>query len=531
VETPAGRAAPSVHREVVQRCPPSTSCSSRPLNTSPVQGQGKRTVVALAVLTLVLAIAPAASADTSSDPTSGAVSATPTPAPSDTTPDPAPSGSSQSPTSQPSQSAPSASPPTIGPTPSNSRPPSSSPTATAAVPPLVPVTGTDGQLPAYGTSDAYWNVFRTQQATQAAFTKAQQHLAAVQGAATKAQAASAAATAAAINAGASLGKLQQQVDSLAADLYRSGGVQLPLLSALLLAAPDQLVGQAAAEQQQLLVGNLVVTQAQSAVGVVALRRAQATAAAMAVNDAAGQLGPARAELTIATGELAASTDTLTALGVASPQTRIAADGCPAINVATTLRDGAESIGAQRICHAAVSGAATPQAALAIEWAFSRLGAAYACGGAGRMLAFRFDCSSLVSRAYHEGAGLGTAGAAWAPSTRDMVPWDGVALDPHYAPVPPQALRPGDLVLYDTGGATYRHVVMYLGPVTAGGPPWMLSTDACGDVAKVSAFWGFPTSGTPRFLVARRVLRLPSDPPPPRTPTAPVAPPTAAAQLG
>jgi cell wall-associated NlpC family hydrolase len=164
---------------------------------------------------------------------------------------------------------------------------------------------------------------------------------------------------------------------------------------------------------------------------------------------------------------------------------------------------------------AVAAAATPQAALALTWAFAHLGAAYACGGAGRMLPWRMDCSSLVSRAYHEGAGLAVAGAAWAPSTRDMVPWGGASLDPHYALVTPASLRPGDLVLYDTGGATYRHVVIYLGPATKGGTSWMLHTNACGDVAKVEPFWGFPTSGSATFLVARRVLRLPSDPPPDR----------------
>jgi hypothetical protein len=124
-----------------------------------------------------------------------------------------------------------------------------------------------------------------------------------------------------------------------------------------------------------------------------------------------------------------------------------------------------------------------------------------------MLPYRADCSSFVSRAYAEGAGLNTAGDTWAPSTRNMVPWDGVALDPHYAYVATKALRPGDLVLYDTcpqGGCPYKHVVMYLG-APGGGTPWMLHTNSCGDVAKVEQFWGFPTTGSHTFLVARRVL--------------------------
>ena len=168
-----------------------------------------------------------------------------------------------------------------------------------------------------------------------------------------------------------------------------------------------------------------------------------------------------------------------------------------------------SIGAARLCRYAVRHAATPQAALAITWAFRHLGAAYACGGAGRMLPFRADCSSLVSRAYAEGAGLRTAGDGWAPSTRDMVPWDGVGLDPHYAYVSPAGLRPGDLVLYDTcpqGGCPYKHVVLYLGDPD-GGPGWMLHTNSCGDVAKVERFWGTASTSSRTFLVSRRVLAL------------------------
>ena len=198
---------------------------------------------------------------------------------------------------------------------------------------------------------------------------------------------------------------------------------------------------------------------------------------------------------------------LARLGLVAPQVAVGPEGCPTVDVPATLRDGSEGIGAAALCRYAVKRAATPQAALAITWAFQHLGAAYACGGIGRMLPFRADCSSFVARAYAEGAGLSTAGGTWAPSTRNMVPWDGVALDPHYAYVATKALRPGDLVLYDTcppGGCPYKHVVMYLG-APGGGTPWMLHTNSCGDVAKVEQFWGFPTTGSRTFLVARRVL--------------------------
>ena len=211
--------------------------------------------------------------------------------------------------------------------------------------------------------------------------------------------------------------------------------------------------------------------------------------------------------TAAKAALAAIDAQLAELDVVPPQVAVGPDGCPTEDVAATLRGGAESIGAAAMCRQAVAQAATPQAALAITWAFQHLGASYACGGAGRLLPFRADCSSFVSRAYHEGAGLATAGTDWAPSTRDMVPWDGVALDPHYAYVAPGGLRAGDLVLYDTcpqGGCAYKHVVMYLGSPDKGKTFWMIHTNSCGDVAKVEQFWGFPTSGHP-FLVARRVV--------------------------
>jgi hypothetical protein len=114
----------------------------------------------------------------------------------------------------------------------------------------------------------------------------------------------------------------------------------------------------------------------------------------------------------------------------------------------------------------------------------------------------------VSRAYAEGAGLKTAGKGWAPSTRNMVPWDGASLDPHYAVIPPKQIRPGDLVLYDTCPegqvCPYRHVVMYLGPMEKGGVPMMAHTNACGSVAHVEPFTG---TGVANFLGVRRVVQL------------------------
>ena len=202
------------------------------------------------------------------------------------------------------------------------------------------------------------------------------------------------------------------------------------------------------------------------------------------------LGKAQAQVPVTPPELTQ--------GKTGAQTLIDGRACPRTAPANTLRDGSDSVGALKLCQQAVKEAATPQAALAIQAAFQMLGAPYACGGVGRQEPFKFDCSSLVSRAYYLGAGIDTAGSNWAPSTRDMVPWDGVPLAWWASYVDPQFIRPGDIVLYDTGGAAYRHVVMYLGN------GYMLHTNSCGDVAHVSSFWG-TGDGHATFLVVRRVI--------------------------
>lgn len=193
------------------------------------------------------------------------------------------------------------------------------------------------------------------------------------------------------------------------------------------------------------------------------------------------------------------------VAAASPQTVVSKSGCPSAVLDGTVPAG---IDVKKLCTRAVKQAASPQAAQAIKWALIRLGAPYACEGIGRLAPWRYDCSSYVSRAYAEGAGLGTAGDGWAPSTRNMVPWDGASLDPHYAPIPPQAIRPGDLVLYDTCPAgevcAYRHVVMYLGALEPGGVPMMAHTNQCGGVAHVEPFIGTDAAN---FLGVRRVVAL------------------------
>ena len=106
------------------------------------------------------------------------------------------------------------------------------------------------------------------------------------------------------------------------------------------------------------------------------------------------------------------------IAVAAPQTVVGNNGCPKEVLEGTVPEG---INIKQLCGMAVRTAASPQAAFAIKWALVRIGAPYACEGIGRLEAWRFDCSSFVSRAYAEGAGLRTAGNGWAPSTRNMVP--------------------------------------------------------------------------------------------------------------
>ena len=193
------------------------------------------------------------------------------------------------------------------------------------------------------------------------------------------------------------------------------------------------------------------------------------------------------------------------VSVAAPQTVVSANGCPKAVLEGTVPAG---INIKQLCGIAVRTAPSPQAAFAIKWALVRLGAPYACEGIGRLEPWRYDCSSYVSRAYAEGAGLKTAGDGWAPSTRNMVPWDGASLDPHYAIIPPAEIRPGDLVLYDTCPSgevcPYRHVVMYLGPQEKGGVPMMAHTNSCGSVAHVEPFTG---TGAANLLGVRRVIPL------------------------
>jgi cell wall-associated NlpC family hydrolase len=455
-------------------------------------------VVACAVAVLV----PVGFASAGTVPTPSDTSAlTPTPSTEPTPSEPAPSPSTTDPTTP-------APPPTV-PLPTASSDVIPAPTADPLPAPdrVEPVEPNDGVQPALGQVDEYLRQSAALEALLAAVQTARTDVA-------TAELAVVAASQVAVRANLHAAIARQQTavaDGDATDvvreLYQQGDSGVANLATVMTLGPDGMLERLYNLRAMRGAATDVVRSAeQSALDLAVAEVARTTAvenlrAAIARRDTAS-VAARRIER-----EIVNSRAQLARLGLVAPQVAVGSEGCPTVDVPATLRDGSEVIGAAKLCRYAVKRAATPQAALAITWAFQHLGAAYACGGVGRMLPYRADCSSFVSRSYAEGAGLNTAGDTWAPSTRNMVPWDGVALDPHYAYVATKALRPGDLVLYDTcpqGGCPYKHVVMYLG-APGGGTPWMLHTNSCGDVAKVEQFWGFPTTGSHTFLVARRVL--------------------------
>lgn len=290
-----------------------------------------------------------------------------------------------------------------------------------------------------------------------------------------------------------------RVDALANAMYRQGEVG-PLVEAILtLGAPRQgsvLLGSAYVTAGGMDADALLQAQQEAESAAVVA----ATTASNAARGAEVLQGLARQQLSGLKAILHQAVQTRKSTG---PQTLVGPDGCPVSAPDATLRGGAQEVGISELCRRSVAQAPTPQAALAIKYALGQLGAPYACRGIGRLDPFRFDCSSFVARAYADGAGVPLTREGWAPSTRNMVPWDGIALDRHYALLARENLAPGDLVLYDTGGATYRHVVMMLSD------GYMVHTNACGDVLHVDRFWGTETPTKGQFLVARRVLLDPA----------------------
>jgi cell wall-associated NlpC family hydrolase len=80
-------------------------------------------------------------------------------------------------------------------------------------------------------------------------------------------------------------------------------------------------------------------------------------------------------------------------------------------------------------------------------ALAQLGTPYRTGGLSPQTGF--DCSGLVAYVYREGAGL-------------ALPRNTFDLSQEGVPVERNALRPGDLVFYNTQRRAYSHVGIYLG---------------------------------------------------------------------
>lgn len=305
---------------------------------------------------------------------------------------------------------------------------------------------------------------------------------------------------------------QDILDRFAADLYRNEiGVALlvDVVEAGIL-APER-VGDAA--QWTALIGRdrerIVAEAARARDEAERLERAaaEAQAAAEAEEQEAGERRK-KADATLASTETA-----LRAL--VGPdfkhQLTVGPDGCPTSAPEGTLRGTAATIDVSVLCARSVALAPTPEAALAVKYAFRALGAAYACDGIGRDLPMRYDCSSLVARAYAEGAGLLTATETWIPTTRNLLPWDGASQAPWARTIEAADVLPGDLVLYDTAHLASRHVVMVL----ADG--YMLHVAECGDVANVTDAWGQKDGDGYLYLGTRRIdpnlARTPFDPGP------------------
>ena len=181
----------------------------------------------------------------------------------------------------------------------------------------------------------------------------------------------------------------------------------------------------------------------------------------------------------------------------SYQTVVAPDGCPVEVPSGTLREYEGTVWG--LCARSIEQAPTPQAALAIKYAFRALGSNYACQDLSRYGAFSYDCSSLVTRSYATGAGMPLLDPASTLSTRQMVPWGGGELVSWLTPVTEGSILPGDIALYDTFKVDTRHVVIVL----ADG--MMLHTDNCGDVTHIRKFWGFENSDYYNYLGSRRIV--------------------------
>lgn len=254
---------------------------------------------------------------------------------------------------------------------------------------------------------------------------------------------------------------------------------------LVLQGPDAMADQARMEQTMEGAQENAGNTAQVASNMVAALHAETesalteyrTAQSMLV-DAEQRKSDAVAEYNLAARnyrEAASATNMLPSapMGI---QTQVDGKGCPTVVDTQWVRDGITADQVNAICRKAVSKAPTVEAAKAIVYTFQNLGAPYACGGSGRLDPYRFDCSSLVARAYNEAAGLKKV-PTWATTVTFTRP-----VPDYLTPVSTNDIRPGDLVFYahpgtDGSGAS-GHVVMALGD------GYMIDTGACGDGVRI-----------------------------------------------
>lgn len=143
------------------------------------------------------------------------------------------------------------------------------------------------------------------------------------------------------------------------------------------------------------------------------------------------------------------------------QTSIDSADCPSDDVpipAQSMEGGSYEFGMKKLCENSVAQARSPEAAIAVKWMLNRVGRVW-YSQPQRMAEDKADCSSSISRAYQEGAGLKLypeGGNAWVTWTFLGGGGPGIPRPDGVIDVPTSELRPGDAYLPHDG-----HVVMVL----------------------------------------------------------------------
>lgn len=163
-----------------------------------------------------------------------------------------------------------------------------------------------------------------------------------------------------------------------------------------------------------------------------------------------------------TGSVVTGASSSMAPGLSSGgQTTIDSQDCPADDVpipGQSMEGGSYEFGMSKICQNSVDQARSPEAAIAVKWMLNRVGRVW-YSQPQRMAEDKADCSSSISRAYQEGAGLKLypeGGNAWVTWTFLGTGGPGIPRPDGIIDVPTSELRPGDAYLPHDG-----HVVMVL----------------------------------------------------------------------